>query len=179
MADQETVKPFNASIGNGAAAARSSSTGKSSGSDRTWHANIVDSSSSGVVTNVAGFGEDLLTLAELQTRLTVIELRQNLASTKSSGLLIAVGLLMAITGLPVLLLGVAELLVSEVGMKRGHALLTVGAGAIVIAGCCVAIARSWLRTKPLGLPLASEEFARNINWLRTILRQSGRGPSRR
>ena len=64
-------------------------------------------------------------------------------------------------------------------MKRGYALLTAGATAIVCAGCCFVIARSWLLQKSWGLPLAGEEFARNINWLRTILRQSGRGPSRR
>jgi hypothetical protein len=123
-----------------------------------------------VVTNVAGFGEDLLTLAELQTRLTAIELRQNLESARNSGILIVIGSIAAVSALPVLLVGVAELLVSEMGMKRGFALLI---------GACFATARLWLRAKPLGLPLAGEEFARNVNWLRTILRQSGRWSPRR
>jgi hypothetical protein len=179
MPDQETVKPFDGPTGNGAASARAISNGKHPGPDRSARANIIDSGSSGVVTNVAGFGDDLLTLAELQTRLTAIELRQNLESAKSSGILIAIGSIAALSGLPILLVGVAELLVSELAMKRGYALLSAGAAAIAIAGCCIATARSWLRTKPLGLPLASEEFARNVNWLRTILRQSGRWPSRR
>ncbi len=131
------------------------------------------------MTNVTGFGDDLLTLVELQGRLTAIELRQNFDSAKSSGLLIVIGSIVAVSGLPVLLVGVAELLASELGMKRGYALLTTGAAAMVIAGCLIAIARSCLHTKPLGFPLAGEEFARNVNWLRTILRQSGRWPLRR
>jgi hypothetical protein len=176
MVDQETVKPLSGSIVNGAASLRVNPTGKSPGTDRSTGANLIDSNSSGVVTNVAGFGEDLLTLAELQTRLIGIEVRQNFESVKSSGVLIAIGSIAAISGLPILLVGIAELLVSELGMKRGYALLTVGATAIVIAGSCMVIARSSLRTKRLGLPLASEEFARNVNWLRTILRQSGRWP---
>jgi hypothetical protein len=137
---------------------------------------VLDSSSAGVVTNVAGFGENLLNLAELQARLTTIELRQNFEYAKSGGALILVGSILAMSGLPVLLVGGAELLVSDFGWKRGYALLTAGAAASVMAGVCLALARSWLRKKPLGFPVAGEEFARNMNWLRTILRQSGRWP---
>jgi hypothetical protein len=179
MADQETVKPFEGRPVNGAASAWVGGTGNSPGTDRSTRANSIDSSSSGVVTNVTGFGEDLLTLAELQTRLIGIEVRQNFESIKSSSILIAIGSIAVVSALPVILVGIAELLVSETGMKRGYALLGVGAAAIVIAGSCMAIARSWLRSKRLGLPLTSEEFARNVNWLRTILRQSGRWPLRR
>jgi Putative Actinobacterial Holin-X, holin superfamily III len=179
MANQETVKPFERSHANGTASAWASGTGTNLGTDRSTPANSIDSSSAGVVTNVTGFGEDLLTLAELQTRLIGIEIRQNLEAVRSSGALIVIGSIVAVSALPVILVGIAELLISELGMKRGYALLSVGAVAIVIAGSCMAIARSWLRTKRLGLPLASEEFARNVNWLRTILRQSGRWPLRR
>jgi hypothetical protein len=77
------------------------------------------------------------------------------------------------------MVGIAELLVSELGMKRGYALLSAATTAIVIAGACIVVARSWLRKKPFGFPLASEEFARNMNWLRTILRHSGRWPLQR
>jgi hypothetical protein len=70
-------------------------------------------------------------------------------------------------------------LVSELGMKRGYALLSAAATAIVIAGACIMVARAWLRKKPFGFPLASEEFARNMNWMRTILRHSGRSPLNR
>ena len=103
MADQETVKTFGRLTGNGTPRGRSSD--GQGVSDRSAAARTGDPSSSGVVTNVAGFGEDLLTLVELQARLTAIEVRQNLESARSGGTLIAVGAIVAISGLPVMLMG--------------------------------------------------------------------------
>ena len=175
MADQAMMKSSTPPMANGAGALRSNSGRSGPGADRSLSDNTPDSNTSGVVTNVTGFGENLLTLAELQTRLTAIELRQNLDSIRTGGALIVAGSIVAVASLPVFLVGVAELLISELGMKRGYALLTTGLAALAIASLAIGIARSWLRKKPLGFPLASEEFARNLTWLRTILRHSGRG----
>jgi hypothetical protein len=138
-----------------------------------------ESGANAVVSNVAGFGEDLLNLAELQIRLTAVEMRQNLNVFKAGGALMATGLIVAVAGLPVGLVGIAELLVSEMGLKRGYALLTVAALAILIAASCIGLAASWFRRQPLGFPLSGEELARNVNWVRTVLRQSGRLSFRR
>ena len=121
MADQETVNSFYRPAGNGAAFVSTGSVGKTVGSDRQRAADIADSSPAGVVTNVAGFGENLLNLAELQARLTAVELRSNFDSAKSAGAMIIVGTVFAVAGLPVLLVGIAELLVTEIGIKRGYA----------------------------------------------------------
>jgi hypothetical protein len=138
-----------------------------------------ESGANAVVSNVAGFGEDLLNLAELQTRLTAVEIRQNLDVVKTAGGLMATGFIVAVAGLPVVLVGIAELLVSEMGLKRGYALLAVAAVAILIAGSCIGSAAMWFRRKPIGFPLSGEELARNLNWVRTVLRQSGRLSFRR
>jgi Putative Actinobacterial Holin-X, holin superfamily III len=173
MADQATMTTFKGPTSNGA------SRQASSGSVRSSPADVLDPGASGMMNSVAGFGENLLTLGELQARLTAIEVRQNLDSLRNGGALFVTGSILAISSLPVLMVGVAELLVSELGMKRGYALLSAGTTAIVIAGACIVVARSWLRKKPFGFPLAGEEFARNLNWLRTILRHSGRWPLQR
>ena len=157
---------------------RATSSGKIDGAP-LLEDNMAESGANAVVSNVAGFGEDLLNLAELQTRLTLVEMRQNLNVFKAGGALMATGLILAVAGLPVGLVGIAELLVSEVGLKRGYALLTVAAIAILIAASCVGLAASWFRRKPLGFPLSGEELARNVNWVRTVLRQSGRLSFRR
>ena len=164
MADQETMTRMSAPTVNGAAAQTSP------GSVRSSAANVPDDpGASGMMNNVAGLGENLLTLAELQARLTAVELRQNLDSVKNGGALIVAGSILVISSAPVVMVGIAELFVSELGMKRGYALLSTGTTAIVIAGLCMVVARSWLRKKPFGFPLAGEEFARNLNWLRTHL----------
>jgi hypothetical protein len=157
---------------------RATSGGKFDG-DPLPVSSMAESGTNAVVSNVAGFGEDLLNLVELQTRLTAVEMRRNLNAFKAGGALMATGLVVAVAGLPVGLVGIAELLASEMGLKRGYALLTVAAIAILFAASCVGLAASWFRRKPLGFPLSGEELARNLNWVRTVLRQSGRLSFRR
>jgi len=127
-----------------------------------------------VVTNVAEFGEDLLSLAELQTRLAAIEVKQNLEAVRRGAAILVTGSVLALAALPIALAGIAELLVSMLGMNRGAALLAVAAAAFVIAGACIAIAVGRLRGSDMGFPLTREEFTRNLNWLRTVLLYSGR-----
>lgn len=127
-----------------------------------------------VMRGVAGFGDSLLTLAELQARLAAIELKQNIQSARA-GVFLAVGSGIAMfAGLILLLVGAAELMVSELGVRRGIAFLSVAAFAIAAGAGCLALATTRLRTKRLGFPLSNEEFVRNLNWLRTVVRQSGR-----
>jgi len=146
---------------------------------RTAAASASEPSAITVVSNVAGFGENLLTLAELQARLSAAELRKNVEAAKTSGAVLVAGSVLAVASLPVALAGIAELLVSELALKRGYALLIVAAAAFVIGGVSVASAGFWLRRKRPGFPLSAEELTRNLNWLRTVLRHSGRLPSRR
>jgi hypothetical protein len=127
-----------------------------------------------MVTNVAEFGENLLTLGELQGRLAAMELRQNVEAVKLGGAVFLAGAVLAMAGLPIALAGVAELLVSLAGMNRGFALLAVAVAAFAVAGTCIAIAAARLRASDVGFPLTMEEFARNLNWVRTVLVHSGR-----
>jgi Putative Actinobacterial Holin-X, holin superfamily III len=127
-----------------------------------------------VMKGVAGFGENLLTLAELQARLAKIELGQNLEAARA-GVVLALGsALTACSGVIIMLAGLAELMVSELGIKRGYALLSVGCSAIAVGAICLVVAAAWLRAKRLGFPLSCEELVRNFNWLKAVLRHSGR-----
>lgn len=127
-----------------------------------------------VVNNVAEFGEDLLSLAELQARLAAIEWRQNVAAAKVGGAVIALGGVMAMAALPVALAGIAELLVWGLNWNRGAALLVVAAATMLLAGLAIGLAVARLRASDMGFPLSREEFTRNLNWLRSVLLYSGR-----
>jgi len=127
-----------------------------------------------VVSNVAGFGENLLNMAELQARMSAIELRQNLQALKAGVAVVLVGTIMALAALPILLAGVAEFLVTQFQLGRGSAFLAVGAVTFFVGSLCVVLAAVWIERKRLGFPLSAEEFARNLNWVRTVLRFSGR-----
>jgi Putative Actinobacterial Holin-X, holin superfamily III len=167
MADQATLTTRNGPASNSSGA--SSGNGASTTAEKQPNANTV-------VSNVAGFGENLLTLGELQARLAAKELVQNLQAAKNASALGLAGFLIAVASIPIVLMGIAELLVSELAMKRGYALLSVAAAAILIAGVSVASASAWLRRQRLGFPLSEEELIRNLNWVRTVLRYSGRFP---
>jgi uncharacterized membrane protein YqjE len=127
-----------------------------------------------MVSNVAGVGEDLVNLAELQARLAAIELKHNIQAVRLGGAVILAGLVLALAGLPIALAGIAELLVSYLEMSRGWALIAVAVAAFVIAGTAIAIALARLRSADIGFPMSREEFARNLNWVRTVLLYSGR-----
>jgi hypothetical protein len=129
-----------------------------------------------MVSSVSAFGENLLTLGELQVRLAAKELVQNWQAAQIAVEVGLAGLLIVVAGVPILLLGIAEILVSELAMRRGYALLSVAGAAILIGGAAVAFSGSWLRRKRLGFPISGEELTRNLNWLRTVLRYSGRSP---
>ena len=168
MADQATLKT-NSPAGN-----RLGAVPAGHGAGPTLASNGNAPGAGDVVTNVTEFGENLLTLTELQARLTVMELKQNVQTAKVTVAVILGGAVLGIAGLPIVLAGIAELLVSELGMKRGFALLSVAAVAIAIAGSCIGIAAVRLRRSVVGFPLTTEEFNRNLNWVRTILLHSGR-----
>ena len=127
-----------------------------------------------MISGVAEFTEHLLTLAELQARLAAIEVRQNVDAARVTGSVVLAGATLALASLPVLLIGVAELLAFGLALSRGVAYVSVAAVTLGIGGACVAIAGSQLRRTAVGLPISREEFARNINWVRTVLLHSGR-----
>jgi uncharacterized membrane protein YqjE len=131
-----------------------------------------------VVTSVAEFAENLLTLAELQGRLAAVELKQNLEAARRGGIILAAGSVLALAALPIALAGIAELMVSLLAMNRGVALITVAVAAFAIAGTCTAIALGRLRGSDMGFALTKEEFTRNLNWIRTVLIYSGRSGRR-
>jgi hypothetical protein len=131
-----------------------------------------------VVSSIAGFGENVIGLAELQARLAVIELKQNVSAIKMSVAILFAAAVTAIAGLFVGLLGVAELMNSVFAVSRATALLSLGAVTIGIAGICAAVAVMMLARNPARFPLSSEELQRNIRWIRTVLRHSGRAAPR-
>ena len=173
MADQATL-----SSGNGFPAAVRSSGGDRGSAAESSAGLRSDTPAGQVVSNVTGFGENLLSLTELQARMAAVELRQNIEAVKTASVLVLSGVVIAVAAVPVVLSGVAELLVSLLAWQRGYAFLGVGAVTIVLASCCALGAAYWLKRQRLGFPLTAEEFTRNLQWVHTVLRLSGRQPSR-
>jgi hypothetical protein len=161
MVDQATMIPVNGA-------------GVVAPSGRAAAVSETPASAGQVASNVAGFGENLLNMAELQARMSAIELRQNVEALKIAAAVGLAGAVVALAALPIVLVGIAELLVTELGLRRGSAFLTVGFVSLAIGSLCIISAGLWIGRKRLGFPLSAEEFTRNLSWVRTVLRLSGR-----
>lgn len=134
----------------------------------------------GVLSNLAGFGTDLATLAELQAKLALLDVKE--ASQRASiPVSIAAGAFaLGLGSLPVALLGVAELLIMVFKMQRAWALLLTAAVVLGAAALAASIAVPRLRASFETLRRSREELTRNLAWVKTILAQSGRyTPNRR
>ena len=133
----------------------------------------------GVIGGLAEFGNDMLTLAELQARLAAIDFKESLEHAVSPLLLTLGGMMLALASLPVILIGVAQLIAWAFSIRLGWALLLVGlvtlAGASAVAGIAgLRFSRSFA-----SFQRSREELVRNITWIRTVLVHSGRPVPRR
>jgi hypothetical protein len=117
-------------------------------------------------------GSDLLSLMELQARLGWEDLKT--AGRQAAGGLAAavVAAGCAIGGLPVLVLGLAEILVEMFGWSRGATLLVLG---IVTVGASAILAYYGARRVFQNFAVfrrSKDELIRNLEWLKTLSSRS-------
>jgi len=126
------------------------------------------------VGNIAEFGNDVATLAELQAKLAVYDAK-DCVSRATIPLIVTVGAsVLAIGSIPVILIGLADWIASSTRLSAGAAQLIVGLIALVLGGVAAIIAlRASLRSLE-SFRRSNEEFTRNLSWIRTVLVHSGR-----
>jgi hypothetical protein len=132
-----------------------------------------------IVSNIADFGNDIATLAELQSKLTLLDAKEAAARATVPVIALAVGLVVALGSVPVLLIGLADLIASNTRLSAGTAQLIVGA-----VGFALALGVGFFGLKGSIASLDSfrrskEELSRNLSWIRTVLVYSGRAGGRR
>jgi hypothetical protein len=133
-----------------------------------------DGSTEGMVGSIAGFGNDIATLAELQARLALLDFKASAARSQVPLALIVAGSAVALASLPVALLGVADLVAEALALRTGWAMLLTAAVALVVAGAVVAGAAGRFGRGLESFRRSREELTRNLSWIRTVLLHSGR-----
>ncbi len=132
-----------------------------------------------VVGNIADFGNDIASLAELQAKLAVYDAKE--AATRASRPLIFLGMggVLALASLPVILIGLADLIATNTRISSGLAQLIVGLVALLIAslGCLVGFRGAFQSLD--SFRRSREELTRNLSWIRTVLVYSGRPGGKR
>jgi len=132
-----------------------------------------------VVGSLAEFGNDIATLAELQGKLAVLDLKESTARAVLPFALIVVGAAVVLASLPVALIGAASLIAVAFSISQGWALLLTAGAALVAGAGIAATAASQLGRSFDSFRRSREELTRNVTWIRTILLHIGRAVPRR
>jgi uncharacterized membrane protein YqjE len=115
----------------------------------------------GVVGNITEFGNDVMTLIELQAQLAALDSRRRCPrATVPLVLIVGSGPLLA--SLPVALLGIAWLLASALSMSIGWAALLTAVVTAVVAAVVAAVALRRFLGSLDSFRHSREELARNI-----------------
>ncbi len=132
----------------------------------------------GLVGNIAEFGNDVATLVELQAKLAVHDAKDCVGKATLPVILLVGAAAVALGSVPILLLGAASLLARSTSLTPGAAQLLVAVAALAIAGVTAFLAWRSFGTSLESFRRSREELVRNISWIRTVLVHSGRMASR-
>jgi len=132
----------------------------------------------GVVGNLTEFGNDVMTLAELQAKLAAIDLRDGVARAVLPAGIVAVSLALMLSASTVLLAGIGMLVATALHLDAGWGLLFAGLIGLVLGGAGAMLAAGRLPGSFENLRRSHEEFTRNLSWIRTVLVYSGRARPR-
>lgn len=134
----------------------------------------------GVLGNLAEFGSDVATLAELQAQLAVHDLKESAGRAILPAGLLAGSIALALGSIPVLLMGAADLIAPVLGIDEGWSLLLVAGVALLLAATLGWFALPRLTGSFDCFRRSQEELNRNLSWVKTVLTHSGRfTPNRR
>jgi len=145
----------------------------------SWRNGTTDQASPGsLVGNIAEFGNDVATLAELQAKLTVYDAKDCLNRATVPLAVIGVAAVLALGSIPVLLIGLADLIASGTKLSPEAARLIVGLVVLASAGLAGFMALKASLRSLESFRRTNEELTRNISWIRTVLVHSGRSVAR-
>lgn len=136
-------------------------------------------SAESMVGGIAEFGNDVATLAELQAKLAMYDLKECVEDVAKPVLATAVGLALALASLPVILAGVGLMLAAALHVSEGLALLLTGAVVLATSGALAFVASRRMFAGLANFQRSREELVRNLSWIRTVLVHSGRTLSSR
>ncbi|MGE5193196.1 MAG: phage holin family protein [Deltaproteobacteria bacterium] len=116
--------------------------------------------------NAAGLWHHVLSLSELQTRVFVIELGEEIRRARAAVVLIGVGCLLGLGSLPVLLSWAALALTEAGSMTPAGAFGVVSALAAVVSAALIGAGWGQLRRNAPRIARTREEWKVNWRWLK-------------
>ncbi|WP_435008155.1 phage holin family protein [Tundrisphaera lichenicola] len=138
----------------------------------------VEASPGSLVGNIAEFGNDVATLAELQAKLTALDAKQCVSRATIPLIVVVTSAVLVLGSIPVFLIGLADLIASGTKLSPEMARLIVGLATILLAALAAVFALRLSLRSLESFRRSNEELARNLSWIRTVLVHSGRSIAR-
>lgn len=138
----------------------------------TMNGQRVDETTAGVGENVANLATDLISLAELQAKLAVLDLQQTSAQAARPAAVLVGGACLLLGTIPVLLLGCSWFLTHLTLIAPEAAMLIVALVALAIAGVCLWQGYTRMMKALRVLDRSREEFQANLRWIKKAIQQS-------
>lgn len=128
-----------------------------------------DGSVAGSDLGVAEFLDDLVSLAELHLKLTVVDFTENARrATPPLGITLS-SLTVIAASVPVLLLGLALIVATRLDIQQGWGMILVAGGTVGVACAPAVFGVVRLRRGFDSFRTSREELKRNLVWLRKVL----------
>jgi len=129
---------------------------------------------SGVIDSVNALGTNLGNLATLQLRLAVCDGKESLQRLTLSLVLGAFALVVLPSSVVVALLGAAYWITSATSLTPPQALLLVAGIGVFLSALALLLAVRFSRGSFTTFRRSGEELQRNLAWIRTVMKHSGR-----
>lgn len=127
-----------------------------------------------VAQNSTEFAEDVVTLAELQAKLLMLETREWIQSLVRPVGFLAAGLVVALGLIPVMFLGIAAGLMQAASLSMAQALAFSILIGIVLSAVLLLSAYFSIAIKTPFFECTKKEWSSNFKWFRNMVRRQGR-----
>lgn len=144
----------------------------------TMNGQRIDETAAAVSGNVANLASDLLSLAELQAKLAVLDVRESTAQAVVPASVVTGGVCLLLGTIPVFLLGLSGALADSGLLSPVAAQLMVSVIAIATAAVCIWFGFQQVKRSLNVLNRSREEFEANLRWIKKAIQQSSPKSSR-
>jgi hypothetical protein len=131
------------------------------------------------VGSVAGLGNDVSTLFDLQAKLVALDAKESTQKALAPLVILVVALVLALAAFTVGLFGLGELISTALTISQGASMLLTAGATLVFVGGAIAFSIVQLKASLTPFRRSIEELDRNVAWLKTVLLHSGRTNHRR
>jgi len=119
--------------------------------------------------DIGGFAHDVLTLAELQSKLFVTEVQEHGRRAAFPTMVLLFGVTLGVACCPIALVAFALMLVQATGLSLASAFSITAISGVILSLLISVIGCILIRSRVSTPSRSREELARNLKWMKTVL----------